>query len=87
MGDVSVDLTFFFMLTILSSMFILYHRLMYIFRLYSIPVKIEKRIHKMKLEPKERFRDSQRKAENILMYRLANNEISKEEYTARMARL
>ena len=56
-------------------------------KLYSIRADLEEHIETLYPADKERARESQIKAEKILMYRLASGEISKEEYTARMARL
>jgi len=57
------------------------------FKLYSIPVSSEEHIQSFFPKEKQSYKQTQRESEKILMFRLANNQISKEEYTARMARL
>jgi len=63
------------------------HYMIKTFKLYSIPVSQEKEIEQYYPKMEERLRETQVKAEKILMYKLATGAISREEYTARMARL
>ena len=67
--------------------FILVEWSLRIWKLYSISVAQENKIAKFYPVKKERRRETQIRAEKLLMFKLANNEISKEEFTARMARL
>lgn len=83
----SVDYVAFLFLGFLLFGVILYKMLWKILKNYSIPVTNEEEILRFKPLNDDRLRVSQNKAEKVLMFKLANNEISKEEYTARMARL
>jgi len=86
-GDYAIPFGMFLMFFLLICGIILYNVHWKIWKLYSIPVDSEEVIDNLYPTVAERLRESQIKAEKILMYRFSTGEISEEEYTAKMARL
>ena len=82
-----IHVSVFFYPFFIVSLIIIFNMNWNTFKLYSVPVNTEKEIEQFQPKKEERMRESQIKSEKILMFKLANNEITKEEFTARMARL
>lgn len=86
-GEYSISFEMILLLACLLYIAVLYKSGWKIWELYGITVDSEEIIEDLYPTHEERFRESQIKAEKILMYRLSTGEITKEEYTAKMARL